>query len=199
MANYANATVISRNTIVFIAITGNIPVIGQTLPIPVTDVAEILGECYAVPVKDGGIFRGYDFTPNIGQGAPTFDSFIVTGLKDKLNNDTLYVAVTEANYLAGTYTPTTIPVVVPERNADVDGSGNYTYYWGVPYDTGTYTAYVSKAGVMIAPNSTGTTLALLVTDLNTNAATVGTWSNDGGKLKLVTTSADAVGVTLGNA
>lgn len=197
---YANAKVIQKNEYLFVTIssTTNLPVIGETIPVPTSGDGEILGEYYAVPVKDDGVFRGYEFTK--AAAAPTYDSILVLQIKDKLTGDTYWVAVTQANYLAGTYTATTIPTygAIPERSVCVDDDGNYVYTWGVPTDTGTYTAYVGIDGAKEATDSTGATLAALVTSLNTNSATAGTWSAVGTTiLKLVSTVDQPVGVVIG--
>lgn len=179
---------------------------GLTMKVPTGADVDVLAELWAKPVKDNGIFRGWDLVAGT-LAQPTPDSFKVTRLKDKEQGDVFHVLGTNAQYLASsadngvTLMPlaTTIPVIVPEYQLCDDGSGNFDMIWTPPAKVGSdeYKVYVTVDNVaQTAPPATGhTDLAAAVTWLNANVAGAGTWSAVTGRLKLHSTTKKKVGVT----
>lgn len=172
---------------------------GGTLPvysIPFTDL-RVVGEFWATPVKDGWIMRGYKYTTTIGTvSAPTVDSFKVTKVEDRLNGTT-YVLVADQSAIEGasdgdTLAPNTVPVIIPDGYVCVNTAGNYVWTWQAPTKTGSqeYKANVLVDGVQaVAPLSTGhASVAAMVTWLNSNYSSAGTWTNPSGNLVVLTTA-----------
>lgn len=190
---------------------------GKTIKVPCgapcCNEQEFLGEFWAVPTKDDGIFRGYHFVVRTDNTAPTPDSFKVTRISDRTNGRVYYVLGTKAQLDASCaddgVTPmplaTTIPVPVPdfyvcmtESGAD---DGKWVWTWTAPAKAGAdeYRAHVVVNNVQAVPAASGghASIAAMITWLNANYAAAGTWSNPSGNIiKLVSTTDKKVGLSI---
>jgi hypothetical protein len=180
---------------------------GNTLYIPCGSNASLSPSFYAVPVLDNGVggFR-YDG----GSTAPTDNSIQVFKLTNTLNGDFWWVVGDPADYYGACcedcdVSPapsmvTTVNSLAPIQYACTDDGTNYDAYFAVPALGGgqRYVSVVTQDGVTKTPHqsfATGSTsLANLITYLNTNYSAMGTWSNPGGTtVRLRSTSASWVG------
>lgn len=195
-----NALVLQLNHITYAECAGKL----FDLPCKAGEV-EILGDYYGVPQKESGIFRGYNIVK--ANAAPTPDSIPLVRIHVVNTGDTYHVLGTAAEWRTacdgGAALPgaATIPIVVPEINLCKPltvGGTDYTVHFTPPAKTGgqTYTVAAMYNNTQAAAPGTGLAdLAAVVTYLNTNFATAGTWSADSGRLKLVRATAAKVGVT----
>lgn len=200
------ATAIEKNGLSFADCLNNLPVVR----LPFGADLRVGNEMWMVPVGEGGVFRGYKHIAyTTGSSAPTPDSFRATTVGDVRTGDFYVIAATADNITAAadgaTIAPVTIPVPVIAYKVCADTSGNYNYSW----DAGTkaagdeYRAHVmvNNAQAVAALAGGHTSIAAMVTWLNTNYAAAGTWSNPSGNIiKLVNTDGKTVGltVTIGN-
>lgn len=191
----------------------NEQVIGQTLDVPCRNV--IIDEIgyWGVPVKDYGIFTKIQWmlmreNNSVVVPQPTFDSFMVFRVRDKLTDYTWWIYGTKDQFLnscatccgAGSVSMPGIdgqfaPAIAPcQQLCEIkNGSGAYQAIFGIPNILGpdTFFPYGSYNNVAF-PTASGAgyaTVALLLTYLNA------TWQNTGGSGTLVWT-ATADGLTL---
>lgn len=184
---------------------------GKVMTVPCNDAegcgacVDLLGDYWGEPVKDGGHFRGYKILKAAVK--PTPDSIPLVRVFDKTTGNTLHVLGTEAAYrtacAGGAALPgrATVPIVVPEEGRCLDAGSltNRTWYWTPPAKTGgqTYTVAAMYNNTQpTAPLTGAANVAAIVTYLNTNYAAAGTWSDVGGRIRLVRSGSDAkVGLT----
>lgn len=191
------AVVLQQNTYSFAACGG------KSKNIPCGDNQQLLGEHWAVPVKDGGIFRGYTYEAKTAT-APTYDSIAITIIQDKLTGEIYHILGTAAQLDTacggGAALPlaSTIPVVVPEFSVCADTTGAFIWVFTPPAKTsGVYKPYVGLNNTQPVPPPVGglADVAAVVAWLNTNYSAAGTWSAVGNTVKLVGTSAtETVGI-----
>lgn len=167
---------------------------GQTLPIPCGDNAQVNADYWAVPVKDE-YFRGFRLTINTaGIAAPTFDSIACFKLTNMITSDYYIVVGRGQDYSAAcaaccatspapTLVATLVDIASCQDTCTADGT-NYDAFFAVEtladVPAGKYVSKVSLNGVLINQQTFGTgstSIAALVTYLNANAASGGTWSN----------------------
>jgi hypothetical protein len=182
---------------------------GKTMGINCGTDVDVVGEHWATPAVEGGVFRGWRTGTLATADQPTPDSFKVLKLRDKISGDMIIVVGTLEDYNAscedGGTTPMPDSDSIPEpilayTPCDVDGDGDYEYDFPVPTIPGgsEIKAFVSVDDEQaVAPPAGGhASLAAVVTWLNTNYSEGGafTWSNNSGRLKLVSTEKKKVGV-----
>lgn len=203
--NFINATVLQKNLQTFFCDPcGNY---GETLPIPAGEQASVGTEYWAVPLAQDFVQPGFQYVEYTGQTAPTINSIRCFKLTNLLNSDYFYVVGTIAQYSVyaaaccdaspiPSYITTLGPIATCQDTCSADGT-NYDAFFAVQtLTTGRYvaTVTVNGAGVLQQTYAAGSTsLANLVTYLNAQAGTVGTWSNpNGNTIRLRTTSAKNV-------
>lgn len=202
--NFINATVIQKNLQQFLC--DPCGSYGETLPIPAGAQASVGVEYWAVPVADNFV-QGFRYVEYTGQTAPTIDSIRVFKLTNTLNSDYYFVVGTIAQYEVyaaaccdaspiPSYLTTLGPIATCQETCSADGT-NYDAFFAVQtLVSGRYVATVSvdNTGVLQQTYAAGSTsLANLVTYLNAQAGTVGTWSNpNGNTIRLRTTSSKTV-------
>lgn len=163
---------------------------GKVMPIP-CGTASIVGvDQWAVPQKDP-YFQGFYYT--IGD-KPTDDAVACFKLTNTITSDWYMVLGTVAAYSAACGSccdASPVPTLVVSDLVDItscqntctsDGT-NYDAFFAVPAAAtlaGKYVSRVEVDGALVNQQTFGTgstTIANLVTYLNTNAASAGTWSN----------------------
>jgi len=182
---------------------------GKVVNIPSAEsVISVELEAYAVPVKDKGVFRGYNYKS--ATTPPTYDSFKVTKLVER-DGRTYYWFVGSAqewNNLVnnGTAPTTIIPTVIPEVLICTDSNNAGSTLFSVPVlGTGQkYKFYLAKNGVRETGDNNANdpgvhtnggagfaTVNSLVSYLNSNYSSYGTWSVlNAGNIKLTVSSGD---------
>jgi hypothetical protein len=77
-------------------------VIGKVLQVPCRDILFDNVDSWAVPIKDSGIFTMLEFVPKAGDfvDQPTYDSFSVFRIRDKMSNSYWWIYGTQADFLA---------------------------------------------------------------------------------------------------
>ncbi len=202
--NTINATVLQKN--LNQPVCGPCGSYGQTMPIPAGSQATTGSEYWAVPVKNNGWFQGFRYEVYKGQTAPTIDSIRCFKLTNTINNDYYYVVGTIAQYSVyaaaccdaspiPSYITTLGPIAPCQDTCTQDGT-NYDAFFAVEtladVPGGKYVATViaDGAGVLQQTFAAGSSsIANLVTYLNAQAGTVGTWSNpNGNTIRLRTTT-----------
>lgn len=180
---------------------------GNTLYIPCGANASLSPTMWAVPILDEG---NHGFRYDGGATAPTANSIKVFKLTNTLNGEFWWVVGDPAAYYAACcedcgVSPaptivTTLGNLAPVQYACTDDGTNFNTYWAVPALASgeRYVSVVTLDGVTRTPIQTyatgSTSIANLVTYLNTNYAALGTWSNPAGNtIKLVSTSAHYIG------
>ncbi len=184
-----NATVLQKNNDQFFCDPcGNY---GKTMNIPCGSNAALAqpGTSWAVPVKTEYV-QGFRYA--IQDDAPTFDSIQVFKLTNIQNGDFYWVVGTQATYFTecaaccdASPAPSMISTVgdiSAEQYACTTDGTNYDAFFAVETLTsGRYVSTVSVDGTQLTPHqsyATGSTsLANLITYLNANYASAGTWSN----------------------
>jgi hypothetical protein len=183
------ATVLQKNNEAFIC--NPCGGYGTNMPIPADNV-QLGAEYWAVPVKTD-YFQGFRYEVYTGQDAPTFDSIRCFKLTSLITSDYYYVATTIDLYSnaaaaccdspSPSIVTTLNPIAPCQQTCTSDGT-NYDAFFAVQtladIAGGRYVATVSADGVLIKQQTfaTGSTsIANLVTYLNSNASSVGTWSN----------------------
>lgn len=202
--NFINATVLQVDNDNFVC--NPCGGYGKTMPIP-TDNVQIGAEYWARPVKRD-FFQGFRYFQ--GAVAPTFDSIKCFKLTNLLNSQYFYIAGSIADYTAASAAccgtspvPTmvvTLADIAPCQDTCTSDGTNYTAFFAVEtladIAGGRFVSKVSVDGTLVNQQTfaTGSTsIANLITYLNANAASAGTWSNPSGNtIKLVTTLAKSV-------
>lgn len=168
---------------------------GTTLDVPAGANATPESEYWAVPITDP-YFVGFRYV--VATTAPTSDSIKCFKLINTQTNDYFYVVGTIAQWSAlaaaccdASPIPsylTTLPAIAAQCQDTCTQDGtNYDAFFAAPALTGSGTPkYVVQARiddtVLHQTYATGSTsLANLITYLNTNLAVGGTWSNPAGK------------------
>lgn len=141
-------------------------------------------EYWAVPQKDYGIFtRLYFVSINDSQGPPTYDSFMVSRIYDKLTGYPIWFRGTFAqydqscSYCCGnvpTPMPTDVPLIAPCQNVcDIQNAlGQYQTIWALPQlgvgqSYNPYGAYNNNPFPAASPGGYST-VATLLAFLNSN-------------------------------
>lgn len=77
-------------------------VVGKVLDVPCREILFDNVDSWAIPVKDSGIFTGLDFELKQGDNTsqPTFDSFSVFRIRDKISNNYWIIYGTKADLIA---------------------------------------------------------------------------------------------------
>jgi len=160
---------------------------------------------WAIPVKDAGIFTGleYQLKNGIFLAQPTFDSFTVFQIKDKISNEEWIIYGTLDNFIASCATccgAGAVPMpgiagialnIAPCEVVDLtDTNGDPYMIFGLPtLGAGeNYFPYGSRNNVAFTSSSpTGyASVAALLTFLNTNWVPY-TWTADGDEITLTAT------------
>lgn len=188
-----NATVLQKNNQQFFCDQcGNY---GETLNIPCGSSAAQADPAirWAVPVKMDYV-QGWNY--EIADTAPTYDSIRVFKLTNIQNGDWYIVVGTQEAYqvaCAACCDASPVPTIVTDTRLNytsdqylcADAAGNFYGYFAVPVLTGEqrYVSSVSLAGVQQTPiqdfAAGSTSLANLITYLNTNYSAMGVWSSSG--------------------
>jgi hypothetical protein len=208
--------VIQFNNQQFIETTeAGIQVIGQTLDVPCRNSIPSDIGYWAVPVKDAGIFTRLQFmlmreNNSVTIQQPTFDSFPVFTVNDKMNNNTWWIYGTKDQFLnscntccgAGTVPMPGIdgaflPLIAPCQqfcNVPATSGGALQAYFGIPNVYGgsdTFFPYGSYNNVAFsaASGSGYATVTLLLAFLNANWTQTGTitWTATPDGLTLIAT------------
>lgn len=135
-------------------------VIGKVLNVPCKEMLLEEDLYWCTPVKDHGIFSQLQFRLALGENTaiPTFDSFLVQRVKDKLSNFTWWIYVTSANDFAnsantvstqasipmpGTTAGSFVPVIAPCQKLCSLSSTNSAIgaVFGLPVPTGVQKYY----------------------------------------------------------
>lgn len=87
------ALVVCRNSVQFTLTSEPDTIVGKVMQVPCRDIRYDYQNMWAVPIKDSGIFTGCNFVlkANNNVAQPTFDSFTVFRIEDKLTNDFWFV------------------------------------------------------------------------------------------------------------
>lgn len=123
-------------------------VVGQVLDVPCRNALIDDVNYWAVPVKDFGIFTTLDYILAVDGDAspPTYDSFLVVRVRDKLSGNTWWIYGTKADFITSCSTccdspaipmpGTTGSFVIRIQPCDTlcikDTNGNYYAVWGLP-------------------------------------------------------------------
>lgn len=200
---------VQMNNQQFISDTG---VIGKVLNVPCKEMLLEEDLYWCTPVSDCGIFSQlqYRLAVGVNANAPTFDSFLVQRIKDKLSNYTWWIYVTSSSDFAnsantvssqsnipmpGTTPGSFIPVIaacqvlcaISHSNPAIGG----VYGLPVPAGAQKYFAFGSYNNIALSNSSTGfSALADLLTYLNTN------WTNIGNPATSFIWTASADNLTL---
>lgn len=165
-------------------------VIGKILQVPCRNDFQDDPDYWAVPVKDSGVFSTLSYIPKNSDypTAPTFDSFEVFRVRDKLSGYTWWIYGTNDDFVNACSTccgagaipmPGTLPGPTPvlriapcDTLCVQDTNGNYVSRWGLPTLTSgkVYFPYGSLNNVALtAASSSGyANTTLLLSFLNTN-------------------------------
>jgi len=102
--------VVQMNNQVFIT---DDEIVGQILEVPCRNALIDDVEYWAVPVKDYGVFTTLDYILAVGENAaaPTFDSFLVVRVRDKLSGNTWWVYGTKDDFIASCSTCCDSPAI----------------------------------------------------------------------------------------
>jgi hypothetical protein len=186
-----NATVIQKNA-ANAFICGPCGDYGKVLPIPCGTAAILGAQYWATPQKKPW-FQGFRYT--ISDTAPTSDSFQVFKVTNSITGDYFYVMGTIEEYSAAcgaccdtSPVPSLVVTDLPDMTScqdtcTTDGT-NYDAFFAVPdavvLGAGKYVARVEVDGTLVWQQTFGggsASIAALVTALNLNAGSAGTWSN----------------------
>ena len=172
-------------------------IVGQILKVPCRNVIIADVAMWAVPVKDAQIFTTLYYTPVLDNGQkpvpqPTYDSFMVLRIQDKLSDDIWWVYVTTAQDFVNACSTCcgNSAILMPLTSggqviqiAPCDGlclqnaAGQYYTNWGIPYLPYGYTYFpygsFNNVPLTAAPAHGFPTLTGLMNFLNS------TWSNTG--------------------
>lgn len=124
-------------------------IVPQVLEVPCRNVHIDIGQYWAIPTKDNGIFTGWWYQPAAtSTGAaiakPTFDSFSVLRIRDKITDYTWWILATVTTYTGACntccgddFTPIPnpdVPVIAPcqEICDAIDDDGNYFVVFAYP-------------------------------------------------------------------
>jgi len=169
-------------------------ILPQILEVPCIQAHIDVGQYWAIPTKGEGIFTGWWYqpatTPNgTAISKPTFDSFSVLRIRDKLNDYTWWILATVTSYTAAcntccgaAFTPITysVPVISPCQLIceAINDDGNYYVIFAAPaLGAGqTYTVHGSFDNIALSTGTGIASLDALVTYLNTNYNLVGDFS-----------------------
>lgn len=182
------ALVISFNNVLFLDPDNSELVVGKVLSVPCRNVQYDNEDMWAIPIKDSGIFTGLDFELKNGTylAQPSFDSFTVFQIKDKLSNDQWVIYGSKADFMNSCATccdSATVPMpgvsttgilrVAPCETVNLtDASGNPYMVFGLPTLSGLQRYYPvgSRNNVKYAGASASgyTSVALLLAFLNAN-------------------------------
>lgn len=181
---------------------------GNTLYIPCGVTAASVGTPFwAVPVTNDYV-QGFRYDG--GADAPTADSIAVFKLTSLLNGDFWWVVGTAEDYFAACCSDcdvspaptmvTTVGDIAATQYACTDDGTNYDAFFAISDLAGGYrfVSTVSVDGTALTPKQTystgSTSKANLVTYLNTNYSSAGTWSNPAGNtIRLRRTTAAWIG------
>lgn len=165
-------------------------ILPQLLEVPCIQIHIDVGQYWAIPTKDHGIFTGWWYQPastsnGTAIAAPTFDSFSVLRIRDKLNDYTWWVLATVTTFTAACntccgdgFTPITfdVPVVAPCQDIcdSINEDGNYYVVFAAPTlpDGDQFVVDGSFDNVSV-PQFTASDLDDLITELNSNFTNVG--------------------------
>lgn len=168
-------------------------IVPQVLEVPCRSVHIDIGQYWAIPTKDNGIFSGWWYQPaatstGVPVAAPTFDSFSVLRIRDKLSDYTWWILATVTSYTracntccGSAFTPITysVPIIAPcEIVCDaIDGDGNYFLTFAAPDLPAGYEYVIngSQDGFAL-PELTASSLDDILTQLNANYDEVGDFS-----------------------
>lgn len=187
--------------------TSGIGVVKGDIPVPGNSNggASIDGDFWCVPIVDGGVYGGWKFLPYNPGGVntlpPTAQSFAVTKLSliPPFGSDYWYVLGTTAQYLTAAGGGAALPLIVPQLETPCQTlcnqnstTGLYFGILGTPNQTLGWNfyayGYFNNVALPALSASGYATLALLLTALNSNWSSVGTWTLNGNVL-VVTQSA----------
>lgn len=123
-------------------------IIGQILEVPCRNALIDDVPYWAVPVKDAGIFTTLDYilATGVNSAAPTYDSFLVTRVRDKLSGNAWWVYGTKDDFITSCSTCCDSPAIpMPGTSGtfviriqpcqDIcikNDSGVYYTIWGLP-------------------------------------------------------------------
>lgn len=189
-------------------------IIGQILQVPCRNALIDDVPYWAVPIKDSGIFTGLDYilsqdNNQVPVTAPTFDSFLVTRVRDKISSNVWWIYVNTKNDFVNAcssccgsaFTPTPIPpggfiqIAPCQLLCQIQNSaGAYQAIFGIPNLIGheAYYPYGSYNNVALAAASGSgyATVGAMVAFMNAN------WTNIGSPNTTFIWTATADGLTL---
>lgn len=160
-------------------------IVPQILEVPCAQSHIDLGRYWAIPTKDNGIFTGWWYQPaftetGVAIEQPTYDSFLVLRVRDKLTDYTWWVLATLTQFTAAcntccgvTMTPITytVPVISPcTLLCDaIDDAGNYFAVFAAPTLPAGY-EFIINGSYDDEPwtEQDAANLAGILTELNTN-------------------------------
>lgn len=167
-------------------------VIGQVLQVPCRNDFQDDPDYWAVPVRDSGIFTTLSFLPKgpTFPNAPTFDSFTVFRVRDKLSGYTWWIYGGNADFtnacstccgvgaipMPGTLVAPVIRISPCDTLCIQNANGSFYSITALPYlTTGVYFPYGSYNGVAlpVASGSGYATPTLLLAFLNANWTNIG--------------------------
>lgn len=169
-------------------------ILPQILEVPCIQSHIDLGRYWAIPTKDEGIFTGWWYQPattvnGTAIAQPTYDSFPVLRIRDKLNDYTWWVLATLTQFTAAcntccgaAFTPITytVPVISPcQFICDaINADGNYYVVFAAPtLGAGqTYTVHGSFDNIALPNGTLIANLTALLVFLNANYTLVGDFS-----------------------
>jgi hypothetical protein len=203
------ALVISFNNNLFVNPDNSEQVVGKVLQVPCRDIEYDNEDMWAIPVKDSGIFTGLEFQLKNGifLDQPTFDSFTVFQIKDKLSdNQWIIYGSRETNFTASCATccgAAAVPMpgiagvalnIAPCEVVNLtDDNGDPYMVFGLPtLESGeTYFPYGSLDNVALTSASAGgyANVAALLSFLNTNW-TPYVWTADADEITLTATGGE---------
>lgn len=182
-------------------------IVPQYLEVPCRATHVDVGQYWATPTKDNGIFTGWWYQPAFTEtgdaiAQPSFDSFQVLRVRDKMSDYTWWLKATLAQYTnacntccGGDYAPITytVPVIAPcQQICDaINQAGNYFVVFAAPTLGVGQNYVVNGAFNNVKVNQfTASTLNNLVTALNANFNNVGdsspgigiTWTANGNSI-----------------
>ena len=215
------ALVVCRNSVQFTQEGEPLVITGKVMQVPCRDIRYDYVDMWAIPIKDAGIFTGCDFELQAGEflAKPSFDSFTVFRIEDKLTNDYWIVYGTKDDLTTSCNTccdpDVTPPVPMPHVDSEIiiriapteelditNDSGDTYMTFGIPSLAAgeRYFPYGSLNNVALPPASSSgyTTTTTLLAFLN-STWTGFVWTKTSDDLTLIATGGsegDLLGVNI---
>mgnify|MGYP001561724059 CR=1 FL=1 len=211
MASYITGFVLNKTDINFVNTDGSV---GSIQKIPTPEGGGVIdGDNWAIPVNygvySGWIFQPYNLNNTIENVQPLY-SVAVTKISSNISSDWYYVLGTSAQYVAAADGGTALPVVWPyivhdkqelpvcQQISSQDVNGKYFASFALPTLAGNDYKYfpfgfLNGVALTTASSSGYTTLAALLTFLNTSWPSVGTWTSPDSDQIVIATQTSGTG------